>query len=84
MGSEDTSSPTLEETTHDRFSHSCCARPSRRFSPLLLRAADSEKDKPADEAMKLAVKLTEEGAATFDTFNAKAMADYYSTMPRSP
>ena len=27
--------------------------------------------------MKLAVKLTEEGAATFDTFNAKAMADYY-------
>ena len=37
----------------------------------------TDKDKPADEAMTLAVKLTEEGAATFDTFNAKAMADYY-------
>ena len=36
-----------------------------------------ENDKPADEATTLAVKLTEEGAATFDTFNAKAMADYY-------
>jgi len=46
--------------------------------PLLsLRAPGSENDKPADEAMALAVKLTEEGAATFDTFNAKAMADYY-------
>ena len=36
-----------------------------------------EKDKPADEATALAVKLTEQGAASFDTFNAKAMADYY-------
>ena len=42
-----------------------------------LLAADSEKDKCADEAKALAVKLTEQGAATFDTFNAKAMADYY-------
>ena len=40
-------------------------------------AAGPEKDKPADEATVLAVKLTEAGAATFDTFNAKAMADYY-------
>ncbi len=39
--------------------------------------AGPEKDKPADEATTLAVKLTEQGAATFDTFNAKAMADYY-------
>jgi len=46
--------------------------------PLLsLRAAGPEKDKPDDEAMALAAKLTEEGAATFDTYNAKAMADYY-------
>jgi hypothetical protein len=34
-------------------------------------------DKPGDDAMKLAVKLTEEGATTFDTFNAKAMTAYY-------
>ena len=31
-----------------------------------------------DEAMKLAKKLTDEGAATFNTANAKAMADYYT------
>ena len=42
-----------------------------------LLAADSENDKCADEAKALAVKLTEQGAATFDTFNAKAMADSY-------
>ena len=42
-----------------------------------ISAAGPEKDKPADEATALAVKLTEQGAATFDTFNAKAMADYY-------
>jgi len=41
------------------------------------RAAGNDGDKPLDEATKLAVKLTEEGAATFDTLNAKAMADYY-------
>jgi len=41
-----------------------------------IRGAGPEKDKP-DEATALAVKLTEQGAATFDTFNAKAMADYY-------
>jgi hypothetical protein len=41
------------------------------------RAAGRDDDKPADEATKLAVKLTEEGAATFDTLKAKAMADYY-------
>ena len=44
---------------------------------LPLRGAGSEKEQPTDEATKLAAKLTEEGAATFDTFNAKAMADYY-------
>jgi len=42
-----------------------------------IRAAGAEKDKPDDEATALAVKLTEQGAATFDTLNAKAMADYY-------
>ncbi len=41
-----------------------------------IRAAGPEKDKP-DEATALAIKLTEQGAATFDTFNSKAMADYY-------
>jgi hypothetical protein len=35
-------------------------------------------DQGADEAMKLARKLTEQGAATFNTANAKAMADYYT------
>jgi hypothetical protein len=35
------------------------------------------RDEAADEAMKLAKKLTEEGAATFNTANAKAMAAYY-------
>jgi hypothetical protein len=35
-------------------------------------------DQNADQAMKLAKKLTEEGAATFNTANAKAMADYYT------
>jgi ketosteroid isomerase-like protein len=33
---------------------------------------------PADEAMKLARKLTEEGAATFSKADAKAMAAYYT------
>ncbi len=41
------------------------------------RAAGLDKDKPVDEATALAIKLTEEGAAAFDTFNAKTMADYY-------
>jgi hypothetical protein len=35
-------------------------------------------DQTAEEAMKLARKLTEEGAATFNTANAKAMAEYYT------
>jgi ketosteroid isomerase-like protein len=43
------------------------------FSPPALHA-----DGPADEATKLAVKLTEEGAAVFDTFSARAMADFYA------
>lgn len=41
------------------------------------RGEGGDGDKPLDEATKLAMKLTEEGAATFDTMNAKAMADYY-------
>jgi hypothetical protein len=35
-------------------------------------------DQGSDEATKLAKKLTEEGAATFNTCNAKAMAAYYT------
>jgi ketosteroid isomerase-like protein len=35
-------------------------------------------EEPADEAMKLAKKLTEEGAATFSKSDAKAMAAYYT------
>jgi len=41
------------------------------------RGAGHDGEKAPDEATKLAMKLTEEGAATFDTFNARAMADYY-------
>jgi hypothetical protein len=44
---------------------------------LAQAAAAGPQDKPTDEAMKLALKITEEGAATFDTFNAQAMAAYY-------
>jgi ketosteroid isomerase-like protein len=43
-------------------------------TPLLKAGQES---KPVDEAMKIAIKLTEEGATTFDTFNAKAMAAFY-------
>jgi ketosteroid isomerase-like protein len=46
--------------------------------PAIARAVEAADDKPADEAMTLAVKLTDQGATTFDTFNAKAMADYYT------
>jgi ketosteroid isomerase-like protein len=35
-------------------------------------------DQGADEALKLAKKLTEEGAATFNKVDAKAMAAYYT------
>jgi hypothetical protein len=42
-----------------------------------LLGAGARQEKPSDEAMTLAKKLTEEGAATFDKYNAKAMADYY-------
>ncbi len=35
-------------------------------------------DQGADEALKLAKKLTDEGAATFNTADAKAMAAYYT------
>jgi ketosteroid isomerase-like protein len=36
------------------------------------------KGQNVDEAMQLAKKLTEEGATTFNTANAKAMAAYYT------
>jgi len=40
--------------------------------------AASAQDQPADEAMKLAKKLTDEGASTFNTADAKAMVAYYT------
>jgi hypothetical protein len=40
--------------------------------------AASAQDQPADEAMKLAKKLTDEGAETFSKADAKAMAAYYT------
>src|SRR6266699_444920 len=42
-----------------------------------VHGAGSQTPKPGDEAMALATKLTEEGAATFDKLDAKAMAAYY-------
>lgn len=45
---------------------------------LLLAAPSFGEDPPADEAMKLARKLTDEGAATFSKADAKAMAAYYT------
>jgi hypothetical protein len=44
---------------------------------VFVHAAGSQTPKPGDEAMALATKLTEEGAATFDKLDAKAMAAYY-------
>jgi uncharacterized protein (TIGR02246 family) len=46
---------------------------------ILLAAARAQAPaQPDEEAMKLAKKLTEEGAATFNTANAKAMTAYYT------
>jgi ketosteroid isomerase-like protein len=45
---------------------------------LLTGARSPGEDQPADEAMKLAKKLTDEGAATFSKADAKAMAAYYT------
>jgi ketosteroid isomerase-like protein len=42
-----------------------------------VNGAGSRTDKPSDEAMAIATKITEEGAAKFDTMDAKAMAAYY-------
>ncbi len=42
------------------------------LTPGLTRGDDRD-----DEAKKIAVKITTEGAATFDTMNAPAMAAYY-------
>jgi ketosteroid isomerase-like protein len=60
-----------------RFSILLFALVAAAFPTAIVQATGTDKDKPADEAMTLAVKLTEEGAATFDTFNAKAMTAYY-------
>jgi ketosteroid isomerase-like protein len=43
-----------------------------------LVVAVSGQEQGPDEATKLAKKLTEDGAATFNTANAKAMAAYYT------
>ena len=45
---------------------------------VLLAARVLRRGPPADEAMKLATKMTEEGAATFSKADAKAMAAYYT------
>lgn len=45
---------------------------------LLTAARALGQDPPADEAMKLATKLTDEGAATFSKADARAMAAYYT------
>lgn len=45
---------------------------------VLLAAAPVAQAEESDDAMKLAVKLLTEGAATFDTKDAKAMAAYYT------
>lgn len=44
----------------------------------LTSARTSGQDAPADEAMTLARKLTEEGAATYSKCDARAMAAYYT------
>lgn len=44
----------------------------------VLATARTYGEEPADEAMKLATKITEEGAATFSKQDAKAMAAYYT------
>jgi ketosteroid isomerase-like protein len=44
---------------------------------VVVHAAGSQTPKPDDEAMALATKITEEGAATFNKLDAKAMAAYY-------
>jgi ketosteroid isomerase-like protein len=45
---------------------------------MFAAARSSGQDQGGDEAMKLARKLTEEGAATFSKGDAKAMAAYYT------
>ena len=60
-----------------------CIRSATAFVAIALlavfvHAAGSQTPKPDDEAMALATKLTTEGAATFDKFDAKAMAAYYT------
>ncbi len=61
-------------TKHPRMAASALA-----FIGVLFAAARSPgQEQPADEAMKLARKLTEEGAATFSKADARAMAAYYT------
>jgi len=57
-------------------------RGTRAFVAIALLAAfvpagGSQPPRAGDEAMALATKITEEGAATFDKLDAKAMAAYY-------
>jgi ketosteroid isomerase-like protein len=59
--------------------HSKMAASALAFAGVLLAAAGTPgQEQGADEAMKLARKLTEEGAATFSKADAKAMAAYYT------
>lgn len=45
---------------------------------MLMASRSFGQDSSVDEAMKLATKLTDEGAATFSKADAKAMAAYYT------
>jgi ketosteroid isomerase-like protein len=47
------------------------------LTAVFVQAVGSQTPKPGDEAMALAAKITEQGAATFDKLDAKAMAAYY-------
>jgi ketosteroid isomerase-like protein len=59
--------------------HSRATASAVAFVGILFAAARSPgQEPPADEALKLARKLTEEGAATFSKADARAMAAYYT------
>ena len=71
-GSRSLPSP-QEELHHESLGFLAVALALVSLAPGLVRGDDRE-----DEAKKIAVKITTEGAATFDTQNASAMAAYYA------
>src|SRR5262245_60179032 len=44
---------------------------------IQVHGAGRDADHPHEDAMQLATNITEDEAATFDTFNAQALAAYY-------